>query len=171
MYNPFAEKRHAMAVADCTGGLMDPTTVAAGVVALLSPYVKKAAEDFAGEAGKYVFEKAKLLWGRLQTKFQGEQSTRQVLERFVADPDGNGEQLRAKIEEKLAQDPQLADELSAALADIKRAAPNVKVVQKVKDAEELIGVKARRISRGNVDVSQEADKVKKATGAEFDEIG
>lgn len=150
---------------------MDPITVAAGLVALLSPYVKKAAEEFAGDAGKYALDRTKLLWEKLQAKFHGELGMAQALDRFASDPDGNREHLRAKIEEKLAQDPRLNDELSSVLADIERAAPNIKVVQQVKEAEELIGVKARRISRGTFDVAQESDKVKKATGIEIDEVG
>ena len=31
---------------------MDPATIAASADALLAPYLKKAAEEFAGEAGK-----------------------------------------------------------------------------------------------------------------------
>ena len=51
------------------------------------------------------------------------------------------------------------------------AGANVKVVQRMTEAEQLVGVKARRLARGNVDVTQEVDKAKKVTGAEFDEIG
>ena len=49
---------------------MDPATIAASLVALLAPFLKKAAEEFAGEAGKgaasFVQDKAKALWQRLR---------------------------------------------------------------------------------------------------------
>ena len=51
---------------------MDPVSIAAGVGALLAPYLKKAAEEFAGEAGKYVQEKAKGLWEKLRAKFESD---------------------------------------------------------------------------------------------------
>lgn len=150
---------------------MDPATIAVGLATLLSPYVKKAAEEFAGEAGKYAAEKAKGLWDKLKTRFEGDPPAKEVLDHFASDPDGHREQFQTAIERWAAKDPALANELSAALADIKRAAPHIKVVQEMKEAEEMVGVKARRLSRGDVDVAQKADKVGKATGVELDDIG
>jgi hypothetical protein len=47
----------------------------------------------------------------------------------------------------------------------------VRVVQKMGEAEELVGARAKRLKRGTVDVNQHVEKAKKVTGAEFDEIG
>lgn len=149
---------------------MDPVSIAAGVGALLAPYLKKAAEEFAGEAGKYVQEKTKGLWEKLRAKFESDPQAEKTLERFEADPEGARPDFEAQLEKKVTEDPSLRDELAQALAEVKRQAPYVRVVQRIKEAEELTGVKARRMTRGTVDVKQEAEKVKNATGAEFDEI-
>lgn len=69
------------------------------------------------------------------------------------------------------EDSTLRAELAEALAEVKRQAPHVRVVQRIEEGEKLIGVKARRLERGTVDVVQEGGKVKEATGAELDEIG
>src|SRR5438309_1809452 len=64
--------------------VMDPATIGASVVALLVPYLKKAAEEFAGEAGKgaatFVKEKAQALWHRLRAGFAGDASALEVLD-------------------------------------------------------------------------------------------
>lgn len=150
---------------------MDPVSIAAGVGALLAPYLKKAAEEFAGEAGKYVQGKAKELWEKLRAQFESDPPAEKSLERFEADPDGAQPDFEAQVEKKVAEDPSLREELARVLAEIQRQAPHVKVVQKIKEAEDITALKARRLARGAVDVTQEADKVKTATAVELDEIG
>jgi hypothetical protein len=150
---------------------MDPVTIAAAVGALFAPYFKKAAEAFAGEAGKYVHGKVKDMWEKLRARVAGDPQAAAALDRFERDPDGARTELEALVEKQAAADTALRDELAEALAEIKRQAPNVKVVQRVKEAEEAVALKARRLARGNVDVTQEVDKAKKATAVEIDEIG
>jgi hypothetical protein len=150
---------------------MDPVTIAAAVGALFAPYFKKAAEAFAGEAGKYVHGKVKDMWEKLRARVAGDPQAAAALDRFERDPDGARTELEALVEKQTAADTGLRDELAEALAEIKRQAPNVKVVQRVKEAEEAVALKARRLARGNVDVTQEVDKAKKATAVEIDEIG
>jgi hypothetical protein len=150
---------------------MDPVTIAAAVGALFAPYFKKAAEAFAGEAGKYVHGKVKDMWEKLRARVAGDPQTAAALDRFERDPDGARTELEALVEKQAAADTALRDELAEALAEIKRQAPNVKVVQRVKEAEEAVALKARRLARGNVDATQEVEKAKKATAVEIDEIG
>jgi hypothetical protein len=153
---------------------MDPATIAASVVALLAPYLKKAAEEFAGEGGKgaatFVQEKAKALWQRLRAGFAGDAPAVETLDRFAADPDAHKDEVEAQVAGKLAHDRPLQDELAAALAEVKRAAPQIRVVQKMKEAEAVVGLKAKRMTRGTVEVTQEIDKAKGTTGVELDEI-
>jgi hypothetical protein len=150
---------------------MDPVTIAAAVGALFAPYFKKAAEAFAGEAGKYVHGKVKDMWEKLRARAAGDPQAAAALDRFERDPDGARTDLEALVEKQTAADTTLRDELAEALAEIKRQAPNVKVVQRVKEAEEAVALKARRLTRGNVDATQEVDKATKATAVEIDEIG
>lgn len=150
---------------------MDPVTIAAGVGALLAPYLKKAVESFAGEGGKYVFAKAKDVWEKLRGKAKGDPVAEQTLDRAERDPEGARAELEAQVEKLAAADAALRDELAAALADVKRQAPHLTIVSRVKEAEEAVALKARRLARGNVDVTQEVDKAKKVTTVEIDEIG
>lgn len=150
---------------------MDPLTIAAAAGALFAPYFKAAAEAFAGEAGRYVHGKVKEMWDRLRARVAGDPQAAAALDRFERDPDRARPELEALVEKQAAADPALRDELAEALAEIKRQAPTVKVVQQMTEAEELVGVKARRLARGSVDVTQEVDKATKVTGAELDEIG
>jgi hypothetical protein len=41
----------------------------------------------------------------------------------------------------------------------------------MKEAEAVVGLKAKRMTRGTAEVTQEIDKAKGSTGVEIDEIG
>lgn len=150
---------------------MDPVTIAAAVGALFAPYFTRAAEAFAGEAGKHVHGKAKDMWEKLRARVGGDQQAAATLDRFEIDPDGARTELEMLVEKQAAADTTLRDELAEALAEIKREAPNVKVVQRVKEAEEAVALKARKLARGSLDVAQDVDKAKNVVGVEIDEIG
>ena len=150
---------------------MDPATIAAGVVALLAPYLKKAGEEFAGEAGKIVLEKAGGLWQRLRAAFDGDAPATAVLDEFEREPSANSDQLRTTLEAKMGADRPLADDVAAAIAEIKRAAPYVRVVQRMTEAETLVGIKAKRLKAGTIDVTQDVGTATNVTGVELDEIG
>jgi hypothetical protein len=150
---------------------MDPATIAASVAALLAPYLRKAGEDFVGEAGKFVQEKAKVLWQKLRAKLDGDPPAKVVLDRFEKDPEAHAGEFKATIEEKITDDKPLSDEISADVAEIKRKAPYLRVVQQMTEAEGVVGAKAKRLKSGTVDVSQVIKKAKNVTGAELDEIG
>jgi len=150
---------------------MDPATIAAGAAALLAPYLKKAGEDFIGEAGKYAQEKARGLWQKIRAKLDGDAPAKDVLDRFEKDPDAHGPAFQAKVEETLAADPPLARAVSAAVADVKRNAPSIRVVQNITDAEEAIALRANRMTAGTADVTVTAARVKKSIAVDIGEIG
>lgn len=150
---------------------MDPASIAAALGTLLAPFLKKVAEDFAGEAGKYVQGRAKALWARLRSRMEGEPEAKEALDRFEADPEGGKAGFESAVGGRLAADASLRDELAAALAEIQRQAPHVTVVQRMKEAEGVTGVEARAFRRGTVEVTQEAESAKDVRGAKFDEIG
>jgi hypothetical protein len=151
---------------------MDPATIAASVAALLAPYLKQAGEDFVGEAGKFVQGRAKVLWQKLRAKLEGEPQGKVVLDQFEKDPEAHGEEFKATLEQKMASDKTLTDEISADVAEIKRKAPYVRVVQQMNEAEDVVGVKANRLKSGTVDVHQVVKgKAKGLAGGEFGDIG
>ena len=110
--------------------------------------------------------KVKDMWEKLRARVAGDPQAA-ALDRFERDPDGARTELEALVEKQAAADTALRDELAEALTEIKRQAPNVKVVQRVKEAEEAVALKARRLARGNVDVTQAVDKAKKMAAVEI----
>lgn len=106
------------------------------------------------------------MWEKLRARVAGDPQAA-ALDRFERDPDGARTELEALVEKQAAADTALRDELAEALTEIKRQAPNVKVVQRVKEAEEAVALKARRLARGNVDVTQAVDKAKKMAAVEI----
>jgi hypothetical protein len=151
---------------------MDPATIAAGAAALLAPYLKKAGEEFAGEAGKYVQGKARDVWQKIRAALDGDPPAKVVLDRFESDPDANADEFAAKVEEKIGADRPLAEAIAADVAEVKRKGPSIHIVQKIGEAEELIGIRAKRVAAGTIDLTQEVTVAKeKVVGGEFEEIG
>ena len=103
--------------------------------------------------------------------FAGDAAAVEVLDRFAADPDAHKDEFEKKMAGKLAEDRPLRDEFAAALAEIRRAAPHIRVVQKMEEAEATVGLRAKRMSRGTAEVTQVIDKAKGTTGVDLDEIG
>ncbi|HUC85437.1 MAG TPA: hypothetical protein VL970_09615 [Candidatus Acidoferrales bacterium] len=150
---------------------MDPALLAAGVIAALTPYAKKAAEEFAGEVGKAVFEKTKSLMGWIKTKLGGDPTAAEVVKRFEDQPDRYGPLLEDVLRERLEANPGLADELSRLVEDLKKTGPAVSVVFKMKQAEEAVGLRVKKMTRGQAHVNLEIEEGRKITGADIEELG
>ena len=77
---------------------MDPATLAASVAALVAPYLRKAGEEFVGEAGQYVQKKAGELWGKLRAKFDSDPRTRpsSTHSRPILKPEARNSRARSK---------------------------------------------------------------------------
>jgi hypothetical protein len=151
---------------------MDPITIAASAAALFGPFLRKAAEEFAGEAGKSAWAGAKSLWQKLRSNFHDDPVATHTLDRFAHEPDAQGEAFRDVIAKRLALDPALARELSVILDTVKRSGPGVRVVQAMQEAEDVVGIKTKALRRGAVEVRQTvAGKASGVTGVDIDEIG
>jgi hypothetical protein len=146
---------------------MDPASIAAAAVALLGPLVKQVGDEFAGEAGRAVWAKAESLLDRLRGAFAGEQT----VEQFERDPDAEGERFAAALRERLETDEALREQVAALLGEAKQAGPEVRVVQRMKAAEDVVGAEAKRVRRGRLSVEQEADVARGMTGVKLDELG
>jgi hypothetical protein len=150
---------------------MDPTILAASVVAALTPYAKKATEEFAGEIGKAVFEKTKSLMGWIKAKFAHDPSMVDVVKRFEDDPDKYSPFLQDVLQERLQAEPSMADELGRLVEEIKKTGPTVGVVVKMKKAEDVVGLRVKTMKRGKADVNIDIEEGKNIRGAEIDELG
>ena len=90
---------------------MDAQTIATAAMALLSPYLAKAGEAFAKEAGEKLAEKASALYRAVKAKFKGDTYAEQTLTRVEEKPEAKGRQvaLQEVLAEKLEEDPDFAE--------------------------------------------------------------
>jgi hypothetical protein len=149
---------------------MDPiiTSLVTNVITVLSPFVAKGAEEFAKAAGKGAYEKAKNLLTTLKKRWSGDKEATNQLENFEKKPERYQPVLEDILTEKLSQDKDLADELTQIL---KEMGPTLEVIQKMKEAENVIGIEAKRITRGKAKSEQEIEKAKNVIGQKYDQIG
>ena len=152
---------------------MDFASLAAAAVAALTPYVKDAVEDFAGKAGKLALEKTKALFQRLKDKFSGDGYMAGTLDRFetAEEPDKYTSQLEDIVAEAAENDPEFASDVGELVKEIEAAGPSLKVVQKMKKARDVTGIKAREMRSGTAEVEQDIDDAKNVTGIDIDKIG
>ncbi|MDQ3795976.1 MAG: hypothetical protein M3316_09990, partial [Actinomycetota bacterium] len=99
---------------------MDPVTatLAANVVAVLAPYVAVGAQEFAKSVGKEAYEKAKGMLAALRAKWTGDQEATDALTRFEEKPERYAPVLEDVLNEKLAEDKELAAVLSTLLNEM-----------------------------------------------------
>jgi hypothetical protein len=149
---------------------MDPVTIglASTTMGILMPYVKKGAEQFISSAGKEAYEKSKAILGILRKRWLEDKEATETLERFEQKPDRYKSALEDILNEKLAQDKGLAEELQKRLIDMD---PDLEIIQKMNTAENVIGLEADEVVRGRAKVTQEIEQVKNVTGARIKRIG
>ena len=150
---------------------MDIATLAATAVAALTPYVKDAVEDFAGKAGELALEKAKALFQRLKDKFSGDGYIEGALSRFEKAPEEYASAVEKIIQEAAEKDAQFADYVGTLVEEIEAIGPTLKVVQKMKQARNAVGVEAGEIASGTVDVEQTMDDAQGVTGVKAGRVG
>jgi hypothetical protein len=146
---------------------VDPATLAAGAIALLTAYLTKAGEEFAGEGGKAAWRLAGRLLDRLRTAFQDRPRERRTIENFSHEPSGSAATAQEMLERALEQDSELSEEIDRILREVKRLGPGILISQHIEEAERVIGLRAGNIRSGSVEVNQEIGKGKDITGIEF----
>ncbi|MGW8375341.1 hypothetical protein [Streptomyces sp. ODS28] len=149
---------------------MDPFTLAAGAVTLLAPFLARAAEDFAGAAGNSVWLKTQELFSRLRTRFTGTEHEETVRD-FAEGPELHTEEMTALLASECERDDALRAEIERVLSEVKRAGPHIAIVQKVNQMESQVGLRAKKMTKGDVNVTQEADRAVSGAAVEIDEIG
>jgi len=150
---------------------MDPAAIAAltgSVLSVVTPYVTRSADEFAKLVGETAFEKAKALFAALKHKFSPDREAADTLAHFEEKPQRYQPVLADILSEKLAKDPEFAADLDR---HIKGMGPVLEVVQRMKEAEGVVGIQANRMSAGTARVTQEIDMAKQITGIKIDNIG
>ncbi len=149
---------------------MDPAIVdlTARVMGVLLPLVSKSAEEVASKVGDAAFEKMKALLATLKQKWSADKEATDSLIRFEEKPDRYQTVIEDILQEKLAQDHDLAYQLTVMLGEM---GPALDIVQHMGEGKDIIGLKAREMRSGSVRISQDIDHAEGVTGAEFETLG
>jgi hypothetical protein len=109
---------------------MDPTTIAAAVVSLVSPFLKGllsgakgSAEEIGNEAGGKLRELATGIWGKLKHKLEGKPAAIEAVKDVAEHPDDKDalESLRIQLTKLLKQDDDLAKDLAETMKQAQQA--------------------------------------------------
>jgi hypothetical protein len=149
---------------------VDPVTasLAANVVAVLAPYVVMGAQEFAKNAGKEAYEKAKGMLTALKAKWAGDEEATDALTRFEEKPERYAPVLEDVLKEKLVQDRELAAVLSTLLNEM---GPSLEVVQRMEEGRRVMGLEADEMTGGRATVNQDIGRGEDVTGARIRRIG
>jgi hypothetical protein len=147
---------------------MDPISIAATAMAILSPYIKKGVQEMTGAAAEVAYQKSKQLLVTLKQKWFGDSEAVQAVQHFEQKPEVYQAVLEDTLRTKLAQDQQFASELQNLLEQM---GPSVSVTQVIRDGDEATGLKASAVAGGRLTVDQQTTNVKKSIGAELGDIG
>ncbi len=147
---------------------MEITSLITATVAILIPFVKKGAEEFVGAVGKDAYEKAKTIFALLKQRWAGDTEALSTLNNFEKKPDRYQPILEDILQEKLAEDPELAEQLSKLISEI---GPKLEILQKMEKGEKVTGLKAKIMNQGSAKVQQDIKDGKEILGAEIESIG
>jgi hypothetical protein len=98
-------------------------TLAANVVAALTPYLAKAGEQLARQVEEAAWEKLKTIYAAVKNRLTGDVYAEQTLDRLEQEPQSPSRQaaLAGILEEKLKDDPAFNTTLQMLLAEAKAA--------------------------------------------------
>jgi hypothetical protein len=149
---------------------MELASLITAVMTVITPFVKKGAEEFIASAGKDAYEKAKTIFNRLKERWTGDEDKEalSLLSNFEKRPDRYHLILEEVLQEKLGQDKELFNQLSLLFQEI---APKLEVIQNMNEAEDVTGLKANKMNKGTAKVIQDINQGRNILGAEIDSIG
>lgn len=149
---------------------MELASLVTAVMTVITPFVKKGAEEFIGGAGKDAYEKAKTIFNKLKERWARDEDKEalSLLNNFEKKPERYQLILEEVLQENLAQDKELFDQLSILFQEI---APKLEVIQNMNEAEDVTGLKAKKMNKGTAKVIQDINQGRNILGAEIDSIG
>lgn len=139
---------------------MDPLTIGASVVTILTPYVADAGKQLLATVGEAGVEKTKELMHWLKARFAGDPVATTDLTRFEKDPAGYAKPLQDTIDSKVKEDPAFSTEIAKRVDDL---APAITIIQKFKNAKNMTGLQGDTTA-GQVAVTQEGETAENVVG-------
>ena len=146
---------------------MDPATLAASVISILTPYVTKGATELVETVGQVAYDHAKKLFDTLKTRWSADPVASDSLTRFEKNPDVHSPALQEIVEERLQTDPQLSQEVSQTVKDI---GPKLEILVKMTKGEDVTGLDADKVKRGDIKVTVDIGEGKKVVGARIKNV-
>jgi hypothetical protein len=147
---------------------MDPATLAASVISILTPYVTKGAKELIETVGEVAYEHAKKLFNTLKTRWSADPVASDSLTRFEKKPEIHSPALQEIVEERLKTDPQLSQEVSQTVKDI---GPKLDILVKLTKGQDVTGLDAGNIKRGDVKVTLDIGDGTNIVGARIKDLG
>lgn len=101
---------------------MDPATLAAAALTVLTPYLAKAGETMAGKIGAALPEQAGKLWAAMAAKFKGRPVAEEAVKDLAQNPADQDNQaaLRKELKKVLVEDPEFLEALMPLLEAAQR---------------------------------------------------
>jgi hypothetical protein len=147
---------------------MDPISLAAAVVAALTPYAAKSGEAVAAELGKQALASGERLLKALWTRWRGNPDREARLKAFVEGAERGSDELKLALVADMASHPDFADALSALMAN---EVPEVRVEQVAQDVDKMTGAEVAGMIRGDIRIKQHGERVKELTGLKVGTFG
>ena len=138
------------------------------VVAVLLPFMSKGAEEFASKVGDAAYEKAEAFLSTLKQRWSGDKEATESLSRFEKKPERYRVVLEDILQEKLAEDHNLAVQVARLLQEM---GPSLEIIQHMEEGTDIIGLRAKEMRSGRASITQDIIKAERVTGAEFDTLG
>ena len=101
---------------------MDPATLAATALTVLTPYLAKAGGAVAGKIGEVLPEQAGKLWTAINAKFAGRPAAEEAVKDLSHDPadEDNQAALRKELRKALSEDAQFMADLGPLLENARK---------------------------------------------------
>lgn len=147
---------------------MDPATLAASVISILTPFVTKTAKELVESVGQVAYDHAKSLLNKLKTRWSSDPVASDSLARFEKKPEVHAPALQEIVQERLELDQQLQQEVAQTVKDI---GPKLDILVKMTKGEDVTGLDAENVSRGDVRVTMDIGEGTNVVGAKIKNIG
>jgi hypothetical protein len=143
--------------------------LATTVVAILLPFLKRGAEEFATAVGKAAAEKVQGIFTRVRRWFADDEQATSSLEALEGErADLYVPVVEGILAEKLKDDEAMREQLQRLVDEL---GPTLSIVQEMEEAKRVIGLRAGTLSSGSVEVTQKIGTAEDVTGAHIDKIG
>ena len=145
--------------------------LATTVLSILTPYAARTGKEFVEAVGETAYQRAKALMDTLKERWARRTEHKEasdVLENFEKKPERYTPVLQDVLEEKIAADPELADELTRRTQEF---GPLIEIIQRLENAEGVTGLEVKEMTGGKASISQEIKGSRNVTGAKIDRIG